>query len=294
MCMHCTRRHFLGASALGGMALAAGHTAANSDVSSPPPAPGSKVRICVVIAGKPVGNSWGLAEADLEPVMKRLAQAEKSLGNVEFVIGQAHTAEQTAQLLAKAGPDAPVLAVSADIFGLSNFNSNNAVMPTIFKQGRPVAVFHMPVIGGHDWCLVNPWREEGHRITLLGSSDYDALERAASLLRVIPLLRRSRVLVSQPLKGTPESCAPEKVKQRLGVEMVAIADGRYDEVMTHVDESVAKAEAQRWLDEAEGTLEPNQEDVLKAARACLTRPGKGLASAQQMACEKCGLAAVAR
>ena len=61
----------------------------------------------MVIAGKPAGNSWGLSEADLAPIMKRIAQAEKNLGNVEFVIGRASTAEQTAQLLDKAGPDAP-------------------------------------------------------------------------------------------------------------------------------------------------------------------------------------------
>ena len=103
------------------------------------------------------------------------------------------------------------------------------------QQARPVGVFHFPIIGGHDWCLVNPWREEGHRITLFNSTDYDELERAASLLRVIPLLRRSRVLASPPFKGTPESYTPEKVKERLGVEMVAIADGRYDEVMADVD-----------------------------------------------------------
>ena len=254
MCMHCTRRQLIGAGAVGGMALAAGHWSAASGTSSPPPAPNSKVRICVVIAGKPEGRSWGLSESDLVPIMKRLAQAEKNLGNVEFVIGQASTTEQTVQLLDEAGPDAPVLAVSADIFGLSNFNNSNAVMPTIFRQGRPVAVFHMPIIGGHDWCLVNPWREEGHRITLFNTSDYDELERAASLLRVIPLLRRSRVLVSPPFKGTPKSYTPEKVKQRLGVEMVAIADGRYDEVMANVDERAAKAEAKRWLNEAKNHL----------------------------------------
>jgi len=270
MCTHCTRRQFIGAGAVGGIALAAGHLAVASDASNPTPAPNPKVRICVVIAGKPANQSWGLSESDLSPIMKRLAQAEKNLGNVEFVIGQASNAEQTAQLLEKAGPNAPVLAVSADIFGLSNFNSDDAVMPTIFKQRRPVAVFHMPIICGHDWCLVNPWREEGHQITLFNSSDYDELERAASLLRAIPLLKRSRVLVSPPFKGTPESYAPEKVKQRLGVEMVTIADGRYDEVMANVDERAAEVEAKRWLDEAEGIIEPNQEDVLKAARASLT------------------------
>ncbi len=270
MCTHCTRRQFIGAGAVGGMALAMGHLTTASGASSSPPPADSKVKICVVIAGKPAGRSWGLSEEDLVPIMKRLNQAEKNLGNVKFIIGRATNAEQTTRLLDKAGPDAPVLAVSADIFGLSNFNREDAVMPAIFKQKRPVAVFHMPIIGGHDWCLVNPWRREGHRITLFNSSDYDDLERAASLLRVITLLRRSRVLVSPPFKGTPEAYTPEKVKERLGVEMVAIADGRYDEVMANVDENAAKAVAKRWLDEAEGIVEPNEEDVLKAARASLT------------------------
>ena len=169
-----------------------------------------------------------------------------------------------AQLLAQAGPDAPVLAVSADIFGLS------AVVPTIFREGRPVAVFHLPVVGGHDWCLVNPWREEGNRITLFNSSDYNELEHAAALLRVMPLLRQSRVLVSPPFKGTPESYDANQVKARLGVELVPIADGRYDEVMAGVDAAAADTEAQTWLDEAQQTVEPSREDVVKAAKASLT------------------------
>jgi len=265
MCTHCNRREFLGASAMGGMALAVGHWAAASGVSSPPPAPKSKVRICVVIAGKPAGRSWGLSEADIAPVMKRLAEAEKNLGNVEFVIGQVRNAQQTAQLLDKAGPDAPVLAVSADIFSLSR-----AVAPVVFKQGRPTAVFHLPVIGGHDWCLVKPWREEGHRITLFNSTDHNELERAAALLRVVPLLRKSRVLCSPPFKGTPESRAPDQVKKRLGVELVAIAEGRYDQVLAKVDAAAAEKEAKQWLDEAKELVEPNREDVVKAARASLT------------------------
>jgi hypothetical protein len=194
-----------------------------------------------------------------------LEEAEKNLGNVKFVIGQASTAKETSALLAKAGPDASVLAISADIFGLSQ-----GVMPTIFKEGRPTAIFHLPVIGGHDWCLVNPWRDEGHRITLFNTTDYNDLERAAALLRVVPLLRQSRVLASPPFKGTPASYTPDQVKERLGVEMVAIADGRYDEVMANVNARAADKEAQEWLDEAKSIVEPTREDVVKAARASLT------------------------
>jgi hypothetical protein len=239
--------------------------AAESDASSSASSASSKVRICTVIAGKPADRSWALSETEVTAARKRLAEAETNLGNVEFVIGQASTAEETAQLLAKSGPDAPVLAVSADIFGLSS-----GVIPTIFKEGQPVAVFNIPVIGGHDWCLVNPWREEGHRIALFNSSDYNDLERAAALLRVIPLLRQSRVLVSPPFKGTPASYAPDQVRKRLGVELLRIADERYDEVMARVDAAAAEKEAQRWLEEAERVVEPTREDVVKAARASLT------------------------
>jgi len=265
MCKHCNRRQFLGASAAGGIALAVGHLAGGSVASSRPSTADAKVRVCAVIAGTPGERSWSLSKAEAASVRKRLAEAAKSLGNVEFVIGQASSAQQTAELLAKAGPDAPVLAISADIFGLSR-----AVAPVVFKQRRPMAVFHMPVVGGHDWCLVKPWREEGHRITLFDSTDLNDLERAAALLRVIPLLRKSRVLCSPPFKGTPESHAPEQVKERLGVEMLRIADGRYDQVLAGVDSAAAEKVARKWLDEAKGIIEPTRKDVVKAARASLT------------------------
>jgi hypothetical protein len=166
-------------------------------------------------------------------------------------------------LLEQAGPDAPVLAISASIFGLSR------VIPVVFQQQRPTAVFHLPVIGGHDWCLVPRWLEEGHRITLYNTTDYGALERAAALLRVIPMLRQTRVLVSPPFKGTPASFDAELVKQRLGVQLVAIADQQYDEALAAVNEAEARAEAARWIEGARQVVEPSEDDVVKAARASL-------------------------
>lgn len=270
MCMQCNRREFLGATMLGGAALASGSLLAQAAPASPDPSgtgrsSPAKVPIAVVIAGKAPDRSWSLSESEVTAITQQLVEAEKNLGNVEFVVGRASTAAETAALLDKAGPGAPVLAVSADIFGLSR-----EVMPTVFQEKRPVAVFHLPVLGGHDWCLVKPWRDEGHRITLFNTSDYSGLEQAARLLRVIPLLRRSRVLVSPPFKGTPASHTPALVKERLGVEMVAIADGRYDAVMATVDPAAAEARADEWMKAAEQVVEPTREDVVKAARASLT------------------------
>ena len=265
MCEQCTRREFIGDRRRAGRSWPGRRAAWRSapNPRTPCPAPASKVRICAMVAGAPANQSWGCPEAKIEAAKQRLVEAEKNLGNVEFVVGQATNAEEAARLLEKAGPDAPVLAISASIFGLSR------VMPVVFQQRRPAAVFHLPAIGGHDWCLVPRWLEEGQRVTLFNTSDFGDLERAASLLRVIPLLRQSRVLVSPPFKGTPESFAPEKVKERLGVELVAIPDGRYDEVLASVDAAAAEAEAKGWIDRAKQVVEPKREDVVKAAQAAL-------------------------
>ncbi len=262
MCHHCTRREFnlLATGAMAGMALATGKLRADGAAPDPP----AKVRICAVFAGAPPDRSWGLPAEKAAALEKRLREAEKNLGNVEFVVGQARNAEETAALLEQAGPDAPVLVISTTIFGLRGI-----VMPVVFQQKRPAAVFHVPVIGGHDWCLVNPWREQGHRITLINSSDPDDLERAAALLRAIPLMRQSRVLVSPPFKGTPASYNAEQVKERLGTELLAIPDGLYDETIAKVDAEAAEAEARRWIDEAEEMVEPDRDDVVAAARASL-------------------------
>lgn len=266
MCEQCTRREFLGtAAALGGMVWVAGNLAAGAaaEAAKPAPQPLAKVRICVIVAGAPGDHSYGVSEAKIEAIKQRLAAAEKNLGNVEFVVGQANNAGQAAPLLKQVGPDAPVLVISARGFTL------NSIMPLVFQQRRPAAVFHLPVFGGHDWCLVPRWLEEGNRVTLFNTSDLGDLERAAALLRVAPLLRQSRVLVSPPFKGTPESFAPEKVKERLGVELLAIPDGHYDEALSAVDAKAAEADAQGWIDRAKQVVEPTREDVVKAAHASL-------------------------
>jgi hypothetical protein len=269
MCTHCTRREFLGAGAIGALAIASGHLAGPAEAGQSAPeeieSTTSRIKICVLVAGAPGEKSWALSESDLEPILKRLAKAEKTIGDVELVIGRARNAAEATKLLDRSGPDAPVLLVSCDIFGPSR------VVPAVFEAGRPVAMFHMPIIGGHDWCLVKPWQDEGRRITLLNTTDLDDLERAVRLLRTIPVLRRSRVLVSPPFKGTKAAHTPALVKQTLGVEMLAIPDGRYDEVMNTTDfDGGAEVLAKQWMGDAKQMVEPTKEDVVKAARASLT------------------------
>jgi L-fucose isomerase-like protein len=113
------------------------------------------------------------------------------------------------------------------------------------------------------------WRAEGKPVTMFTTSDIGELERAARLLRVVPLLRQTRLLVFLPMRGTPPACSPEEIKKRLGTEIVVVPQQRFDELLAAVDESQAKAEAERWISEAKKIIEPVREDMLKAARVSL-------------------------
>jgi len=78
------------------MALATNPLAAGEEAASPPAAPPAKVRICVIVAGAPAQRSWCVPPAKIEEMKQRLAEAEKNLGNVEFVVGQASNAAEVA------------------------------------------------------------------------------------------------------------------------------------------------------------------------------------------------------
>ena len=73
-----------------------------------------------------------------------LAKVEKELGNIELIVGQSRSPEQTAELLEKAGPEAPVLTINVRNFALTR------VVKPILDAERPMAVFSLPA-SGHDW-----------------------------------------------------------------------------------------------------------------------------------------------
>jgi hypothetical protein len=261
MCEHCTRREFLGTGAVSGLLLAGATWTHARAAESPPPEPREKSRICVIFTGtpQPDDRNWGADDKQVAAMKARLAEAEKTLGNVELVVGQSRSPEETTALLEKAGPEAPVLAIN-----VQNFAMTRVVTP-VLDAGRPMAVFSLPA-SGHDWMYAPRWLREGHRVALLASSDYDELERALRLLRVIPMMRRTRILLFPPARGTEPACSPEEVKKRLGAEVVACEQKEFDEMLAAVDGEAVRDEIETWTKGAKEILEPTKEDIEKAAR----------------------------
>ncbi len=265
MCHHCTRREFIGTTAVSAWWLAAGPgqqsggAAAKRAKQIP-----AKVPVCVMFTGNPgpADRGWGVDASQVEAMTKRLKVAEKRLGNVLLTIGPARSAAEAGKLMEQAGPDAPVLAVVMYIGSLLR------VAPTVLDSGRPMAVFALPA-SGHDWMYPLRWAEEGKRVTLFPTSELDELERALRLLRVVPLMAHSRVLLFPPPRGTPPACTPEKVKERLGTEIVVMEQKRFDQMLAEIDERAVKEEYERWVKGAKRIVEPAEEDIMKAARVCV-------------------------
>jgi hypothetical protein len=206
-----------------------------------------------------VDRNWGADTKQVEAAKARLAEAEKKLGNLKLVIGQSRSPEETEALLKEAGAEAPVLAINVQNFALTR------VVDPILKQDRPMAVFSLPA-SGHDWMYAPRWRRAGHRVTLLASSNYDEIERALRLLRVIPMMQRTRILLFPPAQGTKRACSPEEVKKRLGADVVAVHQEVLDEMITTADEAAVQAEINAWTKGAKEIVEPTEQDIEKAAR----------------------------
>jgi hypothetical protein len=167
----------------------------------------------------------------------RLAKAEKDLGNVELIIGQSRNAQETSALLEKAGPGAPVLAINVQNFALTR------VIQPVLDGLHPMVFFSLPA-SGHDWMYAPRWHNRGHRVTLLASRDYDELERALRLLRIIPMMKQTRIILFPPARGTTAAQSPDQVKKR-------------------------RAEINSWTKNAKEIIEPNKEDIRKAARVSI-------------------------
>jgi L-fucose isomerase-like protein len=189
----------------------------------------------------------------------RLAKAEEELGNIELIMGHSNNAQQTADLLEKAGPAAPVLAINVQNFALTR------VVKPILDGSHPMVFFSLPA-SGHDWMYSPRWHRQGHRVTLFASSDYNELERALRLLRVIPMMKQTRILLFPPARGTTPAQSPDQVKKCLGADVVAIEEKTFNEMISTADDNAIRDEVNRWTNNAKEIIEPNKDDIGKAAR----------------------------
>lgn len=261
MCEHCNRREFIQRCATGVfVASTVGWTGAWAQ-EVPAKRPSRIATIGVLYMGDvgPGDRGWNADQNQLDRIKQTLAEVEKKLGNVRLVSFQVSSANDVASCIQKLGQGTPLLVVNLNIFAMWQ------QLGPALNGGHPIVVFSLPA-SGHDWMYPPRWRRAGHRVTLFATSDYNELELAIRLLRTVSLLRQSRVLLFPPARGTEPARDPVQVREKLGVEVVAMQEQAFEKLLDSVEPGLVDAEARRWVENAREVVEPDKEDIRKAAR----------------------------
>ena len=250
------------------------------------------VRIHQVYVGRTGGIYLSRPTEEIAKFEKYLAKLERKLGNVKFVGGEVVPPANVDQVVAKLDDADGLL-----LFHLSGHGGGAPAqaLGKLVDAGLPAAVFSQP-FSGHGWMYFPKWQKAGRSVVLLPTSDWGQIDRVVALMRVAPMLQRTRILVVGEPRGTLLACSAEQVKERLGAEMVPISVDHTIQAHKAVDIKDAEAEAERyWISKAKRIIEPSRDDIINSARmylairnlmireraqavassACMGRPAKG-------------------
>lgn len=224
------------------------------------------VKIYQIYVGRTGGIYLSRPAAEIEKFQKYLSQLENKLGDVKFVGGEMVPPTEVAQVVAKLKNADGVI-----LFHLSGHGGGAPAqaMKKVIDVGLPTAVFTQP-FSGHGWMYFPQWQKEGKKVVLLPTSDWGEIDQMVGLMRVAPHLRKTRLLAVGWAKGTEPACSAEKIKSRLGAEMLVISN---DEVMAAhqaVDLKQAEEEAEtHWISQAKKIVEPTRKEIINSARMYL-------------------------
>ena len=257
------RREFLGASAAGTGVLLMGGRFITAAEGQDWPAKMEPVKIYKVFVGRTGGIYLSRPGDEVDKLNKHLAKIESELGDVVFMGGEMIPATNVDDVLGKIAKADGVL-----LFHLSGHGGGapEGPMNKIVNLGLPTAVFSQP-FSGHGWMYFPQWQKAGKKVVLLPTSDWSELDRVVKLMRVGPHLRKSRILVVRGPVGTEAACSAEKVKQKLGTELVPITVEETLKAHEAVSLEEAEKEAQKyWISKAKKIVEPTRKEIVNSAR----------------------------
>ncbi len=266
--VRCSRREFLNLAvgAIVTASLSRRSTGAPANVDLPKHAP---VKIFCVFAGR-TGHWYLTRPAEEIPKFRKFfTELERKLksvhGTVKFIgdaqIPPANPAEVAQRLREEA--DALV------IVHLSGHGGETPVLTKLVEVGLPTIVFSQP-FSGHGWMYFPQWRKAGHKVVLVASSDWSDLEKAIALVRAPVWMKRTRIIAVGRPHGTAEACSPEKVKEKLGAELVIVPNEQVLKLISEVEWKDAEREAEEyWIRPAKAIVEPKREEIIQSARMFL-------------------------
>jgi len=224
----------------------------------------SKVKVARIFMGTEHGL-WPRPNLDLEKEVKRykseFARFSDELCDVDFTVDT---------LVKSAKEVEPLKGRLQDVDGILAIHLNigiRGIVRELLKVDKPTTVFAVPY-SGHEWVGFGRLQKQdlGSKLTCKLTSDHSQLAAAIRPFRAIHHLREAKIL---DLTTRFRQGYAEQMKKKFGTEITQVKLDRVLKLCDAVDEKAARAEAQRWVENAEKVMEPTKEEVVRSARLAL-------------------------
>jgi L-fucose isomerase-like protein len=200
-------------------------------------------------------------QEEIRSYQSEFDKMKDQFSDVEFLVDQLVTSpQQVEEIKGKLKSVDGVLAIHLNI-GIQ------PILTEILRAGRPTMVFAVPY-SGHEWAEFGALQREetGAKMECLLTSDRKQLAATIRPFRAIHHLREAKVL-----NLTTESPAQyiSEIRSKFGTEIKQIDLQRVRAAYDAVNDSEARAEADRWIQGAVKVVEPSREDIFKSCKLAL-------------------------
>jgi len=225
----------------------------------------SKVRVGKIYMGQQ-GGLWPTPKLDLKAEVQRyeaeFARLRNELADVDFVGNRLVASPEEVRALKDTlrGVDG-ILAIHLSMRA-------GPTLSEILSLGRPTVFFAAPY-SGHEWTALGTLlqQKEGAFLDGVLTTDYDQLAAAVRPFRAIHHLREAKII--DVTKRPPPEAFVKSVTEKLGTEIKVIGREPILDAYNAISMDDARAEADRWIRQAEKVVEPSKDEILKSCRLAL-------------------------
>lgn len=136
------------------------------------------------------------------------------------------------------------------------------------EEGIPVVVADIPFCGsGSILCVASPMiKKEKLPVPLISSLNYTDIADAVKLFDVIRKMKDTKILV---VSNGVNRNGQDSFTKKWGCQFINCTAADLHAYFQNVAEDEAKKIAEKWIDEAAGVIEPNEEEIIVSAKLYL-------------------------
>ncbi|MBS7617872.1 hypothetical protein KEJ25_04600 [Candidatus Bathyarchaeota archaeon] len=135
---------------------------------------------------------------------------------------------------------------------------------TIAGAGKPTILVDDLYCGSGELISTYAWaKSEELPVLAVASSDFEDVVKALKLIKVVTLLKKSKIIVvtDRDMRKTSET-----IKSSLGVEVLKVSSEKLNQYYREADLGEAEKWAEKWIREALRVIEPSRDEIIKAVK----------------------------